>query len=162
LILVETGDVGGGEKHLAEAVRLVPDDPFANYYYGYALHRQGKLGEAAGHYAHAVEKDPESVPALLALAVIRVNPQLSAWYDPQRAVPLAEKACELTQRKAPDALKILATVYAAARREREAVGTAAEALRIARTTGDQALARQIEADMKIYQRAVEQREAGKP
>jgi len=161
LILVETGDMDGGEKHLAEAVRLQPDDPFANYYYGYALHRQGKLAEAAGHYAHAVEKDPESVPALLAMAVIRVNPQLSAWYDPQKAVPLAEKACELTRGEAADPLKILAMVYAAAGSEREAVGTAAEALRVARIAGDETLARQIEADMRIYQHAVQQREAGK-
>ena len=154
--------MGGGEKHLAEAVRLVPDDPFANYYYGYALHRQGKLEEAAGHYARSVEEDPESVRALLALAVIRVNLQLPEWHDPQRAIRLAEKACELSRREAPDALKVLAAVYAAAGRDRDAVRTAAEALRIARAADDEALAKQLEADLKTYQRAVEQRETGTP
>ena len=157
LILVETGDVDGSEEHLAEAVRLEPDDPFANYYYGYVLHRQGKLEDAADHYARAVEKDPESVPALLALATIHVTPDLPGRYDPQGAIPLAEKACELTRREAPDALKILATVYAAAGRDLDAVRTAAEALRIARTGGDDALAEQIEADLNTYQRAVERR-----
>jgi tetratricopeptide (TPR) repeat protein len=162
LILLEMGDLSGGEKELAEAARLMPDNAFANYYYGYALHRHGKLEEAADHYARAVEEDPESVPALLALAVIHVTPELPGRYDPQKAIPLAEKACALTRHEAPDALKILATVYAAAGRRRDAVRTTSEALRAARAAGDQALAGQLEADLKVYGRAAGQRAADKP
>jgi len=157
LVLVETGNVDESEEHLAEAVRLQPDDPFANYYYGYVLHRQGKLEDAADHYARAVQEDPESVPGLLALAAIHVTPHLPGRYDPQAAIPLAEKACELTRREDPDALKILATVYAAAGRGGDAVRTAAEALYIARRAGDDGLAAQIAADLSTYQRAAERR-----
>jgi tetratricopeptide (TPR) repeat protein len=154
LLLVETGKVAEAEKHLAEAVRLAPDDPFANYYYGYVLHRQGKLEEAARRYSRALEEDPESVPALLALAVMHVTADLPGWYDPKKAIPLAEKACELTRHQAPDPLKILASVYAADGRNQDALRTADEALRIARAAGDEELARRIEEDRAAYERRV--------
>jgi tetratricopeptide (TPR) repeat protein len=161
LLLVEMGDLGGAEKHLAEAVRLGPGDAFSNYYYGYVLHRQGRLEEAAGHYARAAKKDPESVPALLALAVIHRTPDLPGWYNPEKAVPLAEKACKLTNRKVPDALKILASVYSAAGRSGDALRTATEALRVARALGDESFARQIEEDLAIYEREEKSQEAGR-
>lgn len=160
LILAETRDFGEAEKHLAEAVRLAPADPRANYYYGYVSHRQGKLQEAAKYYARAVELNSESVPALLALAVVHIMPALPDYYDPQKAVPLAEKACELTGRKVPDALKILAAVYSAAGRTGDARDTATEALRLARELGDESLAAQIEKDHAVYQRAAKPGEAG--
>ncbi len=157
LILLDGGRIDEGTNHLADAVRLEPDDPFANYYYGYALHRRGELEGAADYYARAVEQDPEAVPALLALAVIHVTAELPDRYDPAKAVPLAEKACALTQRKAPDALKILARTYAAAGRVDDAARTAADALRIARQAGDAALAAQLESDMDRYRRPAHSR-----
>ncbi len=153
LILAGTGDFGEAETHLAEAVRLTPADPHANYYYGYVLHRQGKLQEAAKYYASSVELDSESVPSLLALAVIRCMPQLADFYNPQEAIPLAEKACRMTDRKVPDVLKILASVYSAAGRNRDALATATEALQTARAQGDESLARQIEKDLAVFQQA---------
>ncbi len=161
LILVETGDLGGAEKHLAESVRLAPADPHASYYYGYVLHRQGNVQEAARHYARAVELDPEAVPALLAMAVIHVMPELPDQYDPQKAIPLAEKACELTGRGGPDALKILASAYSAAGRSGDARDTAAEALRIARMQGDESFVRQLERDLAEYERTFKLQEAGR-
>ena len=162
LVLVEMGDLGDAENHLAEALRLEPDDPFANYYYGYVLHRQGKLEEAAGRYSRALDKDPKSVPALLALAVMRMKPELPLWHDPQKAVSLAETACELTGRRSPDPLKILAAAYAAGGRNRDALDTANEALRLARTAGDQELAGRIERDRETHERAVAQGKADRP
>lgn len=162
LILIETGDFGEAEKHLAEAVRLTPADPQANYYYGYVLHRQGKLQEAAKYYSHAVELDSRAVPALIALAAVRIMPELSDYYDPQKAIPLAEKACELTHRKVPDSLKILASAYSAAGRNGDALRTAMEALRAARALGDESFARQIEEDAAVYEREARSQAAGHP
>jgi len=158
LILLEIGDVGEAEKELGQAVRLQPADPFANYYYGHVLHRQGRLEAAADHYTRAVEADPESVPALLGLAVIHIMPELADRHDVEKAMRFGEKACELTNRRSPDALKILASVYDAAERSRDALRTAGEALRVARAVGDEALARQIEEDLAVYDRAVKGRE----
>lgn len=155
LILVEAGDLTEAEKHLETAVQLEPDDPHASYYYGYVLHRQGKPQEAVKHYARAVELDPGAVPALLALAVIHVMPELPDHYAPGEAIPLAEKACKLTGRQVPDALKILAAVYSAAGRNGEALETAKEALAVARRLGDESLVKQIERDISSYERAVD-------
>ena len=162
LVLVEKGDVGQAEKHIAEAIRLQPEDPFANYYYGYVLHRQGKLEQAAPHYSRALEKDPKSVQALLAMAVMRVTPGLPGWYDPQKAIPLAEKACELTGRRLADPLTILARAYAAGGRNQDAIRTADEALRIARAAGDEKLARLIEENRATYERTAAQGRPGSP
>ncbi len=162
LVLVETGNLAEAERHFVKAVWLQPDDPFANYYYGYVLHRQGKLEEAAGRYSRALDKDPESVPALLALAVMRMKPELPLWHDPQQAVSLAETACKLTGRRSPDPLKILAAAYAAGGRNRDALDTANEALRLARTAGDLELAGRIELDRETYERAVAQGKAARP
>jgi len=159
LVLVDMGDLSQAERHLADAIRLQPEDPFANYYYGYVLHRRGKLEEAAGRYSRALEKDPKSVPALLALTVMHLTAGLPGWYDPQKAIPLAEKACELTGRRQPDPLTILARAYAAGGRNRDALRTANEALRIARAAGDEDLARQIEKNRATYERAAAQGEA---
>jgi len=162
LLLIETGDVGEAEKHVAQAIRLQPEDPFANYYYGYVLHRQGKLEEAARHYSRALEKDPKSVPALLALSVMHNTANLPAWHDPQKAISLAEKACELTGRRAADPLKVLAAAYAAGGRNRDAVRAADDALRIARAAGDEAFARLIEQDRAAYERAAARAKPGSP
>jgi len=154
--------VGEAEKHVAQAIRLQPEDPFANYYYGYVLHRQGKLEEAARHYSRALEKDPKSVPALLALSVMHNTANLPAWHDPQKAISLAEKACELTGRRAADPLKVLAAAYAAGGRNRDAVRAADDALRIARAAGDEAFARLIEQDRAAYERAAARAKPGSP
>lgn len=84
---------------------------------------------------------------------------LPGWYDPQKAIPLAEKACELTGRRQPDPLTILARTYAAGGRNLDALRTANEALRIARAAGDEGLARQIEKSRAAYERATAE---GKP
>jgi hypothetical protein len=99
---------------------------------------------------------------MLALAVMRMTPGLTGWYDPQKAIPLAEKACELTERRQPDPLTILARAYALGGRNLDAFRTADEALRIARAAGDEGLARQIEKNRAEYERSASQGKAGSP
>ena len=153
LILADSGNLSEAEKHLKKATLLEPDNPQANYYYGYLLHRQGRPQDAASYYTRAVELDPEAVPALLALAVIQTMPELSAHYNPQAAIPLAEKACKLTGRRVPDALQILASVYSAAGRNTDALRTVSEALSIAHALGDETLTRRLEKNVADYERA---------
>ena len=162
LILVEAGEMDEGEKHLAEAVRLEPEDSIANYYYAYVLHRRDKLPEAATHYSRAVASDPNSVRALLGLSAMHVTPDLVEWYDPEKAIPLAERACELTERRLPDALQMLGMAYALAGRYGDALRAADEAIGIARAAGDTRFVRQIEQDRAAYEQAAARAEAGAP
>jgi tetratricopeptide (TPR) repeat protein len=157
MILLETGKLDEAVEHLAEAVRLEPRSVLTSFYCGQALHRQGKLQEAMSCYQRAVEHNADFVPALLGLASIHVMVDRPELYDLDAALAHAEKACELTRRQDPDALKTLAAVYAVARRFDDAVNTAKSALEIARAAGDRRLADRIQKMLKVY----EQLQAGK-
>jgi hypothetical protein len=67
------------------------------------------------------------------------------------ALALATKACEVTQRRDPLALQTLAGVHAVRGRFGDAALTAREALAVARATGDQYLAGNLEKMLKVYE-----------
>ena len=158
LILLDDGLADEGREHLASAVRISPRNPSANYRYGYLLHREGKLAEAAVHYQRAIQSDPGHVLAMLALAGIRINSDHPDLHAPKEAVALAEKACELTEHKSAEALEMLAQIYARTGRLDDAIGTANQALQIARSDRDDYLVGRLQKNLSLYQRALD----GKP
>jgi cytochrome c-type biogenesis protein CcmH/NrfG len=90
------------------------------------------------HFREAVRLAPDSPPALNELAwVLATSPDATLRNGPE-AVPLAEHACAVTNRRNPKWLATLAAAYAEAGRFPEAISAAQEALSLARTTGDEA------------------------
>ena len=152
LILLETGRLDESVEHLSEAVRLQPENPFANFYCGHVLYRQGKPEEAVSYYQRALEQNPEFVPALLDLASIRILVDRPELYDVDDALSLAKKACAVTRRQDPLALKTLAGVYAVAGQFSDAVFTARNALQVALATGDRDSADRIRKMLAVYER----------
>ncbi len=150
MILLERGEFQESAGHLAEAARLAPDVAVTHYYCGHAFYRQGKPEQAVPYYGQAIKLDPKYVPALLDLASIRImaDPKLK---DLDEALTLTTKACEVTQRRDPMALKTLAGVYAVQGRFGDAARTAREALAAARATGEEYLAGSIEKMLKVYE-----------
>lgn len=150
MIMLERGEFAESAVHLAEAARLAPDMAITNYYCGHAFYRQGKPEQAIAYYEQAIKLDPKHVPALLDLASIRIMPE-PELNNLDKALTLATKACEVTQRRDPMALKSLAGVYAVRGRFGDAALTAREALAAARATGDQYLAGSIEKMLQVYE-----------
>ena len=150
-ILLEDGQVEEAVGPLAEALRLSPKDPAANYYWGHIQQRRGDSREAAGYYRDAVTSDPEFVPALMALAALYIEDMKTEWSDPDEALAFANKACELTQHKDFNALRILAAVQAVGGQFDEAVRTARTALRIAVASGDRYSANRIQDMLRLYE-----------
>jgi tetratricopeptide (TPR) repeat protein len=150
MILLERGKFDESAAQLAVAARLAPDVLLANYYCGHALYRQGKPEQAVPYYQRALQLDPEYVPALVDLASIRIlaDPELA---NLDEALALTTKACEVTRRRDPLALKTLAGVYALRGRFGDAAMTAREALDVARAAGDEYLAGSIEKMLKVYE-----------
>ena len=72
--------------------------------------------------------------------------------DHSQAVELAEKACRLTERKAPELLDTLAAAYAASGRFSQAAATAREAIKLANQGGNKALAKTIQERLELYNR----------
>ena len=151
-IFLETGNLDEARKHFAEAVRLRPSDAGANYYCGHVLYRQGRPEEAVPYYRRALEQSSDLVPAMLELASIHLMVDRPELRDLDRAIALAEKACEVTRHRDPLALKTLAGAYALSRRFGDAVSTARNALEIARAAGDRELADATRKMLDVYEK----------
>lgn len=150
-LLVDAGDFREGKQHLAEAVRLAPDSPLPQVLLGIALVREGRAEQADACFQHALKIDPACVPALLQLASIRATSQQPSLRDRQEGIKLADKACELTGRKDPGALMVLAVVYHEAGRAADAVRTAENAWTLAQAGGNQQVADTIRKRLAQWQ-----------
>jgi len=141
------------EAVLTRAVQIAPGNFQAVKHLAVAYHRQGRAGRALPMYARAHQLRPNDADVLNSVARIR-----SSWPDanlrkPAEAVPLAERACELTKRKHPGYLDTLAVAYAAVGRFDDAVKVAEQALALA--AGNAALADIIRGRLELFK-------AGKP
>ena len=150
LLLRQTGELEESSQHLAEAVRLEPENAFANLSCGSAFHRLGKPEEALSYYEQAILADPGLLPALLGIASLRIMIDHPKLFDVDKALAAAEKACQVTHNEHPDALRVLAGVYAVSGQFDKAINTATKAARIARAGGASDLARQIEVMVRAY------------
>ena len=137
-------------SHLTAAVKLQPDYPKAHLNLAGALANQGRYPEALTHFRVATELKPDWPEALAGWAQALATCPDPTLRDGARAVPLAERACELTQRSQPPYLNTLAEAYAETGRFEEAVETAEEALRLASPNGQEQLAAQIQDRLRAY------------
>ncbi len=151
LLLRETGELEESVQHLAEAVRLQPENAFANFSCGSAFHRLGNPEKALGYYEQAIQADPGLLPALLGIASLRIMIDHPKVFDVGKALTAAEKACEVTHHEHPDALRVLAGVYAVSGQFDKAIDTASKAVRIARAGGATDLANRIQRMLEAYQ-----------
>jgi tetratricopeptide (TPR) repeat protein len=112
---------------------------------------------AIREYEAAIDLHPVYQPALLELASLLATCEDERLRDADRAVRLAEQACELADQPGPEALRILAKAYAEANRFDEAVATAKKAIQRAQAAGRPEVTSDLERELKAYQRrALEQ------
>ena len=113
-------------------------------------YRQGLSSQADKHWTTVIKYQPDQPAVLNCLAWLKAaskNPQL---HDPQEAIRLAKRACELTQSQNPVMLDTLAAAYAATGRFDEAVETAEKALKLAQEANQQQLTERIEKRLELY------------
>jgi tetratricopeptide (TPR) repeat protein len=75
-----------------------------------------------------------------------------ALRDPDEALSLARRACELTGHGKPELLDTLAAAFAAAGRFDEAEKTAEKAEKLAEAAGSEALAREIRSHLEMFRK----------
>jgi tetratricopeptide (TPR) repeat protein len=117
---------------------------------GAALADRGEYVQAIEHYNRALELHPSNLPALFQLAALRATCRDEKLRDPQEAVRLAERGCELAEPPTADRLGVLATAYAEAGRLDEAIATAKRAARQARAAGNATLAEEMQGRSELY------------
>jgi tetratricopeptide (TPR) repeat protein len=148
VVLVRLGRVSEAVEHFEQVLRSNPDDAEVHYNLGVLLVRLGKVPEAIVHYEQALRIRPDDPKFQNNLAwLLATTPDVG---DPGRAVTLAERACTLTNNRAPTYLDTLAAAYAAAGRFDAAVGTAQQAIQLADATGQTRLASRIKLRLELY------------
>ncbi len=135
---------------LAKAVQLDPNSDKSQYYLATALSGKGSIDEAITHYEAALEIRPDWIEPMNSLAWLLAIHKDAVFYNPQKAVQLARRACELTSYKNAGILDTLAVAYAAAGNFPEAVAAAEKALNIAREEGNNQLAEQIQKRLDLF------------
>ncbi len=134
-----------------EAIELAPDDMEIRFNMAFALKHAGQAAEAIEQYRLVLEKQPTSIETLNNLAWI-----LATHPDPElrsaaEALELAKRVCQATNYDAPEYLDTLAAALAEAGQFGEAVQTAHKAAELARSGGQDELARQLAQRLKRYE-----------
>jgi tetratricopeptide (TPR) repeat protein len=135
---------------LERALALKPDDVDAHRALGRAYAARREDARAVPHLERALGAQPDDPAVLVALATIFVASDDPRLRNPGRAADLAGRAAQLTARRDPAVLDILAGALAQTDRVADAVTTATEALALARAQGNAALAAQIEMRLERY------------
>ena len=150
LALMAVGKNDEAIKYLNEGLKINKDqETYANL--GSAYIQVGKYDLAIENLTKAIELKPDNIDVLNKLAWLFAVVDNPTIHNAQKAVEFAQRGCELTSYKDPMLLDTLAVAYAAADRFDEAKATAEKALNIAKETGRENLAVEIQKRIKLYQ-----------
>ena len=142
--LIQQSQWDEAATHLTHLLAARNNDPNVHYQLGHALAHQGKTRDAMGHFAQALILKPEFAAALNELAWILSTDENPQFRNGPQAVPMAQKACELTLNQNTSTLQTLAAAYAETSQFKKASETAQRALELARKNGEGELAKSSE------------------
>jgi spermidine synthase len=141
--------------HLNEVLRISPYQTEVYAYLGEAYSQLGKYELSIQNWTKASELKPDNAEILNNLAWLYATVNDTSVQNTNKAIELAQHACELTGYNDPGFLDTLAVAYASAGKFGDAKATAKKALSIAKSSGREDLASEIEKRIKFY-------EAGQP
>jgi tetratricopeptide (TPR) repeat protein len=135
------------ERNLKVISRNIPK---THYHLAKALAQKDKINEAVEHLREAVRLDNDWTAPMNSLAWFLAVRKDAAFYNPHKAVQLAQRACELTDYHDAAILDTLAVAYAAENRFSEAVDAAQKALKIAQSDDNKQITNQIQQRLDLY------------
>jgi len=136
--------------HFEESLRLNHAlRPGVYYYLGDVCLKRSQTAKAVEYWTEALRLQPDWEQLLDRLALLYAA-DINELRNPDKAIGLAQKACELSQYKSPVRLRTLAIAYAAAGRFAEAVETTKEAIELAREAGNDKLLEDLEKKLDLY------------
>jgi tetratricopeptide (TPR) repeat protein len=149
-VYLRQGKTDDAIVHYEYSVELKPDQPQVHRDLGIIFHQQGNFERVIYHWEKALEFDPDNIELMNNLAWIMATPPDTAFRNPEKAIRLAERACELSNYEISGLLDTLSAAYAAAGRFAEAVDTAEKALELALSSENDNLAEEIRKHLTLY------------
>jgi tetratricopeptide (TPR) repeat protein len=141
--------------HYEYSVELKPDQPQVHRDLGFIFHQEDNFERVIYHWEKALELNPDNIELINNLAWIIATHSNAAFRNPEKAIRLAEKACELSSYEIAGSLDTLSAAYAAAGRFPEAIAAAEKALKLVQSREQAKLAEEIRKHLSLYK-------AGKP
>jgi len=120
--------------------------------YATNLVRHGDYRQAISHLSRAMEADPEYDVAYLNLAMLLATCSDPELRQPDEAVTLAERGCDLAGQPDSRRLSILAAAYAASGRFDMAITTTEAAIATAHSCEDRRLQEYLEGQLSAYRK----------
>jgi protein O-mannosyl-transferase len=150
VVLLDKGQTDQAMAEFREATRLQTTNALANYHLA-LIHQDRKETRAAiERFRLALKAQPDWPESLNNLAwILAAHPDASLRNGPE-AVTLAERACKLTDYKAPLLVGTLAAAYAEAGRFPEAVSAAEKARVLALAAGQKDIAQKNQELLELY------------
>jgi len=149
-VLQFRGQLDEAISHYRAALAAKPEDAATHNNLGWSLAAQGKRKEAISHYRQALAGNSDLVTPLSNLAWLLATAPEAELRNAAEALPLAERAAELTGRQHVVVLDTLAAAYAALGQFEKAIETAQAAVKLATAANQPQLAAQIRGRLQLY------------
>jgi len=149
-LLLRQGRINDAISHCQEAVRIQPNDTDAQNNLGLAYLLSGNEADALIHFEQSLASNPNNLNARCNLAWVLATSPDPSRRNGARAVELAISVAQGPGRGNPTVLRTLAVAYAETGRFSEAIETAQEAIEIAKATGNDGLAADLERNIAAY------------
>ena len=150
IALLAMGKPNEAIVHLDEALRINSNQPDVYVNLGLAYSQLGRYAPAVRNWTRAAELKPNSAEILNNLAWLLATASDASVQDANKAIELAQRACELTGNEKAGILDTLAAAYAASGRFEDAARTAQQAINAAKAGGREELAGEIQNRMELY------------
>lgn len=109
---VARGDLARAETHLENALEDNPSNTGARFLLAEIYEKQRRAAEAIELFDSILEEDPENIDCLTRIAWLTATSPGPSKHDIERAVDLAQKACQLSSEQNPASLSALAVALA--------------------------------------------------
>jgi protein O-mannosyl-transferase len=149
-LLMRRGRVNEAIEHSEEALRIRPGDADAQNNLGLALLQTGDVKRSVAHLQEALEIDSGHMNAEVNLAWVLATAPDESTRDGTKAVQLAEDVARRAGHPNAIVLRTLAAAYAELGRFSDAIEAAQQAAAIAKATGNDALAADLERNIAAY------------
>jgi len=149
-LLLRQGRINDAIWHCQEAVRIQPNDTDAQNNLGLAYLQLGDEADALIHFEQSLTSNPRNLNARCNLAWVLATSSDPSRRNGERAVELATSVAQGPGRGNPTVLRTLAVAYAETGRFSEAIETAQQAIAIAKATGNDGLAADLERNIAAY------------